>query len=50
MDNEIAHYCERIFAGVDSGPEKELYEDIAQVGPGGNFLKSRNTRRHRPHR
>lgn len=44
VDNELAHFCERIFAGVDTGKEKELYEDIAHVGPGGNFLKSKNTR------
>jgi trimethylamine:corrinoid methyltransferase-like protein len=44
VDNELAHFCERIFAGVDSGEGKNLYQDIVQVGPGGNFLKSRNTR------
>jgi trimethylamine--corrinoid protein Co-methyltransferase len=44
VDNELAHFCERIFAGVDTCKEKELYEDIALVGPGGNFLKSKNTR------
>jgi len=44
VDNEIAHYCERIFSGVDSSPSMDLFDDIAQVGPGGNFLKSRHTR------
>jgi trimethylamine:corrinoid methyltransferase-like protein len=29
---------------VDSSEAKDLYQDIVQVGPGGNFLKSRNTR------
>jgi trimethylamine--corrinoid protein Co-methyltransferase len=44
VDNELAHFCERIFAGIDSSEGKELYQDIVQVGPGGNFLKSKNTR------
>jgi trimethylamine--corrinoid protein Co-methyltransferase len=44
VDNEIAHICERMVTGVDSGEAKDLYQDIVQVGPGGNFLKSRNTR------
>ncbi|MEW6030112.1 MAG: trimethylamine methyltransferase family protein [Chloroflexota bacterium] len=45
VDNEIAHICERIVQGVDSSPEKSLAEDIVQVGPGGNFLKRKSTRR-----
>jgi trimethylamine--corrinoid protein Co-methyltransferase len=44
MDNELAHDCERMFNGIDSGAGKDLFADIQQVGPGGNFLKSRNTR------
>jgi len=44
VDNELAHFCERIITGVDSSEGKDLYQDIAQVGPGGNFLKSKNTR------
>ncbi len=44
VDNELAHWCERMFQGVDSSAAKDLYQDIAQVGPGGHFLKSRNTR------
>jgi trimethylamine---corrinoid protein Co-methyltransferase len=44
VDNEIARLCERLFVGVDSSPSKDLYEDIVHIGPGGNFLKSRNTR------
>jgi trimethylamine--corrinoid protein Co-methyltransferase len=44
VDNELAHFCERIFAGVDTDSGKDLSQDITQVGPGGNFLKSRNTR------
>jgi trimethylamine--corrinoid protein Co-methyltransferase len=44
VDNEIAHFCERILQGVDSSPQKELFEDVAQTGPGGNFLKLKSTR------
>jgi trimethylamine--corrinoid protein Co-methyltransferase len=44
VDNEIAHFCERIARGVDAAPEKGLFEDIAQAGPGGNFLKLKSTR------
>jgi len=43
VDNELAHFCERLYAGVDTIESKWLYEDIAQIGPGGNYLKSRNT-------
>lgn len=34
----------RVYAGVDSGAAKDLFGDVAQAGPGGNFLKSRQTR------
>ncbi len=44
VDNEIAHYCQRMVEGVDTGEEKALFEDIAQVGPGGHFLKTRGAR------
>jgi len=44
IDNEIAHYCQRTVQGVDGSEGKDLLEDILQVGPGGHFLKSRNTR------
>jgi trimethylamine---corrinoid protein Co-methyltransferase len=44
VDNELTHFCERILGGIDSGPGKDLFDDIQQVGPGGNFLKSKNTR------
>ena len=45
VDHEIAKLCRRLASGVDSAPDKELFEDIQQVGPGGHFLKSRHTRR-----
>jgi trimethylamine--corrinoid protein Co-methyltransferase len=44
VDNELAHFCERIAAGIDTGEAKVLTEDIFQTGPGGNYLKLRNTR------
>src|SRR5512139_283383 len=44
VDNEIAHFCERVFQGVDVCPEKTLTEDILALGPGGNFLTCRSTR------
>jgi len=44
IDNEIGHLCRRLHQGIDSGESKDLYDDVAQVGPGGHFLKSKNTR------
>ena len=44
VDNEIAHLCQRLADGVDCSAEKDLFEDIAHVGPGGHFLGSRSTR------
>ena len=44
VDNEIARLCKRLYQGVDSRASMDLYADIAHVGPGGHFLKSRNTR------
>jgi trimethylamine--corrinoid protein Co-methyltransferase len=44
VDNEIAHFCERLHQGVDTAPEKDLFEDIAKIGPGGHFLASKSTR------
>lgn len=44
VDNEIAHFCERIVQGVDVSPGKVLTDDILKLGPGGNFLTRRSTR------
>lgn len=44
VDNEIAHFCERLNQGVEVSPEKDLFDDIAKIGPGGHFLASRSTR------
>lgn len=45
VDNEIAHLCQRMAEGVDCSTEKDLFEDIAHVGPGGHFLGTKNTRK-----
>jgi trimethylamine--corrinoid protein Co-methyltransferase len=44
VDDEIARMCQRLRDGVDTSPEKNYFEDIKQVGPGGHFLRQRNTR------
>ncbi len=44
VDNELAHYYERTFIGVDSNAAKDLSADITQVGPGSSYLKSKSTR------
>jgi trimethylamine--corrinoid protein Co-methyltransferase len=44
VDNELAHFVERMVAGIQTDPSKDLYQDVVQVGPGGNFLKSKQTR------
>jgi len=44
VDNEIAHLCRRLAQGIDASEGKDLWDDIRQVGPGGHFLRSRNTR------
>lgn len=43
VDNEIAHLCERLVQGVDTSPDRDLFTEIAQIGPGGHFLKTRST-------
>jgi len=44
VDNEIAHLCQRLLEGVDTSDEKNLFDDIASIGPGGHFLKAKSTR------
>jgi trimethylamine--corrinoid protein Co-methyltransferase len=44
VDNEIAHICQRLAEGVECTPEKEFFDDIARVGPGGHFLGMKSTR------
>jgi trimethylamine--corrinoid protein Co-methyltransferase len=44
LDDEIARMCQRLKDGVDVSSEKNYFEDIVEVGPGGHFLGQRNTR------
>jgi len=44
VDDEIARMCQRLRDGVDVSAEKNYFEDIKTVGPGGHFLGQRNTR------
>jgi trimethylamine--corrinoid protein Co-methyltransferase len=44
VDNELAHMVERLYTGIDVDESKNYFEDIAALGPGGNFLKARSTR------
>jgi len=44
VDNEIAHYCERVAQGINTGEGNVLTNDVIKVGPGGNFLALRSTR------
>jgi trimethylamine--corrinoid protein Co-methyltransferase len=45
VDNEIAHLIQRLAEGVDCSADKDLFEDIVKVGPGGHFLGTKNTRK-----
>jgi trimethylamine--corrinoid protein Co-methyltransferase len=44
VDDEIARMCQRLKDGIDTAPEKNYFEDILTVEPGGHFLGQRNTR------
>lgn len=44
IDNEIAHLCKRVREGVAVSEEKNYFEDVKSVGPGGHFLKQKTTR------
>jgi trimethylamine--corrinoid protein Co-methyltransferase len=44
VDNELAHLALRLFGGVDGREGAELFDDVAEVGPGGNFLAMPATR------
>ncbi len=45
VDNELAHYVERLVEGVGEPADPDFVAEIAAVGPGGNFLASTVTRR-----
>jgi trimethylamine--corrinoid protein Co-methyltransferase len=42
VDNEIAHFCERVANGINAS--KVYTDDVIHVGPGGNFLSMKSTR------
>jgi len=44
VDDEFARMCRRLKDGVDISPEKNYFDDIVVVEPGGHFLGQRNTR------
>lgn len=44
VDNEIAHLALRLVTGVDGRDGAELFDDVTEVGPGGNFLAQPSTR------
>jgi trimethylamine--corrinoid protein Co-methyltransferase len=45
IDAELARLNTRMRAGIDVSPEKNLFEDVKAVGPGGHFLKQKSTRK-----
>jgi len=44
IDAEIAGLCRRMKDGIKVGDEYDFFDDIKAVGPGGHFLKQKNTR------
>jgi trimethylamine--corrinoid protein Co-methyltransferase len=45
VDVEVIRRCKRLSQGIGSGAEKWLGEVIARLGPGGNYLTDRSTRK-----
>ena len=43
VDEEIARLCKRLRDGIDTSDEKDFYDDINSVKPGGHFLEQMNT-------
>jgi trimethylamine--corrinoid protein Co-methyltransferase len=43
VDEEIARLCKRLRDGIDISEEKDLFEDIKAVKPGGHFLMQPST-------
>jgi trimethylamine--corrinoid protein Co-methyltransferase len=44
IDAEIANLCRRVRDGVKVSDSLDFFDDIKAVGPGGHFLKQKNTR------
>ncbi|WP_319561138.1 trimethylamine methyltransferase family protein [Marispirochaeta sp.] len=45
IDNEILGYAKRAIRGIEVNDETLALKDIQKIGPGGNFLTSRHTRK-----
>lgn len=43
VDDEIAKLCKRLKDGIDTSPDKDCFEDIKAVKPGGHFLARKKT-------
>jgi trimethylamine--corrinoid protein Co-methyltransferase len=43
VDHELALLCQRFQQGIEVTPAKDLFDDVARVGPGGNFLMEDST-------
>jgi trimethylamine--corrinoid protein Co-methyltransferase len=43
VDEEIARLCKRLRDGIDTSDEKDFFDDIKSVKPGGHFLEQMNT-------
>lgn len=43
VDEEIARRCRRLAAGIDFSENKNLFDDLLKVGPGGHFLDLEST-------
>lgn len=46
LGNEIVGYMRRLHRGIEVGDESLQFDDIAAVGPGGDYLSRPYTRRH----
>jgi len=46
IDNEIIGMVMRAVAGIDVNEETLAFDIIKKVGPGGNYLSERHTRKH----
>ncbi len=44
VDHEIGRCCQRLRQGIDTSQERDLFQDLAAVGPGGHFLARKSTR------
>ncbi|MBM3888188.1 MAG: hypothetical protein FJ388_03585 [Verrucomicrobia bacterium] len=43
VDHELARLCKRTKDGIEVSDAKDYFEDVARVGPGGNFLMEEST-------